>query len=80
MWFHKGRILVLAMADEIALFAAGKRPFIAKINFAHLRESLYNHVTGEVILAPVKGIAMTTIKLSPAGGYQLLAQIYASNK
>lgn len=79
-WFRGSRIWVLAMANEIVLFAAGKRPFLAKIGFTHLQESLYNHVTGAVIFAPVKGLAITTITVSPANGYQLLAQIYADKK
>ena len=39
----------------------------------------YNHVTGELVLAPPRGIRITSAGMTPIDGYQLLAQIY-SNK
>jgi len=47
-----------------------------KTPLASLRQSLYNHVTGEVVLAPVRELKLTHIQVAPLDGYQLLAQIY----
>lgn len=79
-WFRRGRIYAMATAESLALFAAGRRPFAADIKFARLLESIYNHCTGEVVLAPAKGLAIASLRIPPANGYQLLAQIYASHK
>lgn len=77
-WLSKAPLWVAATVDELILLAAGKRPHCERIPFRILRESLYNHVTGCIALAPAREIATTQLKLMPAEGYQLLAQIYAS--
>ncbi|NQT92519.1 MAG: hypothetical protein HQ559_07145, partial [Lentisphaerae bacterium] len=75
-WFSKGLLWVAAGSTELVLLAAGKRPFFEKVPFAYLDRSLYNHVTGEVILAPAESTRLSCIRLTPEQGYQLLAQIY----
>lgn len=77
-WLGKSLIWAVATQDELVLFAVGKRAHSERIPFRVLRESLYNHVTGTIALAPAKEIATNQLKLMPAEGYQLLAQIYAS--
>ncbi len=72
-----GRLLwVCATRAELVVFAAGKRPHAEKLPFASLQRSIYNHVTGEVVLAPASNAGVTRIKLAPGDAYQLLAQIY----
>ena len=78
-WFRKGTVWVCAAREEIILLAAGPRPFVQKTPFSFLRESLYNHVTGKVVLVPAPGLAINSFKLPPLEGYQALAQIYAKN-
>jgi hypothetical protein len=75
-WFGGGIVWVCAAADELALFAAGRRGYSERVPFRLLRESLYNHVTGELALAPATELGVRTLKMTPAEGYQLLAQIY----
>lgn len=79
-WLKKSRVWIAALGSELALFAAGKRPWLAKIPFANLGESFYNHVTGELALAPAAGLSLSSFKLSPRDGYQALAQIYKETK
>ncbi len=76
-WFRKGVVWLCALSSEVVLFAAGRSPFVQKTDFSFLKESMYNHVTGEVVFAPAQGLAMDAVKLPPMDGYQMLAQIYA---
>lgn len=78
-WFSRGRIWMAALGKDIVIVAAGKKPFLERIPFLHIQESLYNHVTGEFVLAPPRGLRVTSAGMTPIEGYQLLAQIY-SNK
>lgn len=78
-WIFKGRVWAAATATDLILLADGRKPFLQKSPFTHLGESLYNHVTGELILAPCQGWKMDRIMLPPLDGYQLLAQIYKND-
>ena len=75
-WYRRGRVCVCALADELILFAAGPRPLAERIALADLHESRYNHVTGEVVLAPRDGSGVDRLKVPPLEGLELLAQIY----
>jgi hypothetical protein len=77
-WLTKALVWVAATSDKLVLFAPGKRAHSERIPFRVLRESLYNHVTGTIALAPATEIATNQLKLMPAEAYQLLAQIYAT--
>jgi hypothetical protein len=75
-WFSKGRIWACALAGELAMFAYGRRPYLERVPFRLLQQSLYNHVTGEVVLAPARDVRVDSLRVTPAEGYQFLAQIY----
>lgn len=75
-WLRGGRVWVCTTLKEIVLLASGRKPFFQKTPFPVLRESLYNHVTGEVVLAPAGDLRLNRFKVPPLDGYQLLAQIY----
>ena len=75
-WFGKGVVWVAATAADLVLFAAGKRPYMEQAAYSMLYRSLYNHVTGNLVLAPVEGLRLAKIKVAPRAAYQLLAQIY----
>jgi hypothetical protein len=75
-WVARGQAWACAMADDLMLFASGRRPYVQRIPYRQLRESLYNHVTGSIAMAPVREAELQTLKVTPAEGYQLLAQIY----
>ncbi len=75
-WFRRSRVWVAATAKELVLLAFGQKPFFQKTTFQVLRESLYNHVTGELVLAPAGELTLNSVKILPLEGYQLLAQIY----
>jgi len=79
-WSGPGRLWALALPRELALLAHGPRPFAERIPFSLLRESTYNPVTGEVVLAPAPHHAVRGLRLPPLEGYQLLAQIYREDE
>lgn len=75
-WYRRHRVCVCVLADEIILFAPGPRPLTERIALADLRDSRYNHVTGEVVLAPADGLGVDRLKVPPLEGLEMLAQIY----
>jgi hypothetical protein len=79
-WLRGGRVWAAALADRLVLFAAGERPYCEELPYARLRGSVYNPVTGELVLAPAEEARVTRLRLSPLDGYQMLAQIYASGQ
>ncbi len=78
-WLGRGVVWSLALDHDLLLFAAGKRPLIERIPYGQIRRSMYNHVTGELVLAPSHNLRIEQLALPPAAGYQLLAQIYADD-
>lgn len=79
-WLSDARVWAAAQPGALLLFAAGKRPYAETIPFADLHESLYNHITGELILAPAPNARVTRLKLLPVDALQLLAQMHAPPK
>jgi hypothetical protein len=78
-WLLRGRVWVFALADSLAIVAcgpAGLRVHAEKIPYEELRGSQYNHVTGELALAPVKGLPFRGLRIDPVTGCQILAQIH----
>ena len=78
-WLVRGRVWVFALREALAFVACGScggRPRAEKIPYDQLRQSQYNHVTGELALAPVKGLPFRGLRMDPVDGYQVLAQIY----
>ena len=75
-WLGRRRVCAAALGGELALFAAGRRPYRERIPFSRLRESQYNSVTGELVLAPAEGARVRALRVSPLDAYQLLAQMH----
>jgi hypothetical protein len=75
-WIRDRRIRVAATPTHLLLFSGGKRPLAERLAYSELYDSVYNHVTGALILAPHIDSRFCTLRISPVDGYQLLAQIY----
>ena len=75
-WIWKSRLWLGATPTDLLAVAVGRHPFLQRIPFRHIQESLYNHVTGELVLAPNRQFRLNRIQLAPLEGYQFLAQIY----
>ena len=75
-WFFKRPVWACTLAGELLLFAKGKRPYAERVPFDKLGASTYNHVTGELMLAPADGLRVTRLKMPPMEGLQVLAHVH----
>jgi hypothetical protein len=75
-WLGGRRVVVCALKGALVLAAHGPRPYAERAPYAALRESQYNHVTGELVLGPAPDAAVRRLRMAPLDGYQVLAQIY----
>ena len=75
-WFGKVAVWISILENEMILFAVGRRPFAERIAFDELSESQYNHVTGEVVLAPNEASAIKSLKLPPLAALDVLAYLF----
>jgi hypothetical protein len=76
LWMWKRRVWLCVTDQALVLFAEGRKPIAQRTPYAHIGESLFNHVTGELVLAPDRKYRLGRVKLQPKDGYQVLAQIY----
>ena len=75
-WFFKRPVWIGFLDREILLFAKGRRPYAERIPFAELQASEYNHVTGQLILAPSDTASIKNLKLPPLAARDILAHIH----
>ena len=78
-WFRKVRVVACILPDELLLLAPGRCPYVDLIPFSEAQESLYNHVTGEVVLAPWEGPRIRKLRMSPLDGSKILEYIQGLN-
>ncbi|MBN2301854.1 MAG: hypothetical protein JXN60_04995, partial [Lentisphaerae bacterium] len=76
-WISKRKIWACCLAEELLLIAGGQKPFIEKTAFRQLTDSMYNHVTANLMLAPAEQLTVKRLKMSPHDAAQVLAQIHA---
>ena len=74
-WLGKRRVWACVMEEELLLFARGRRPYVERIPLADLNCSRYNHVTGELVLAPIETAAVKALKVPPLAALEILAYI-----
>ena len=74
-WFGKRSVWTCVSDREMVLFATGKRPYVERIPLRKLHHSQYNHVTGQLVLAPVESTRAGGLKLSPLRGLEILSHI-----
>jgi hypothetical protein len=74
-WGLNPRLRAAVRGGELVLFAPGKRAFVETLPVAALGESRYNHVTGELVLAPAPEAQVRRLKVPPVEGQELLEAI-----
>lgn len=72
-WFRDAPVWAGLCEDALLLCAAGKNPLSASLPLKTLRESAYNAVTGELILAPAPDAPLPGVALPPVEGEALAA-------
>ena len=74
-WTGKRRVSSCLLDDVLLLFAVGRRSLVEQIPFHELRDSQYNHVTGELVLAPIEITKVQTLKVPPLAALEMLTNI-----
>ena len=74
-WTGGRRVWSCLLDDELLLFALGRRSFVERISFEDLGESQYNHVTGEIVLAPIEITKVQTLRVPPLAALEMLTII-----
>lgn len=74
-WTGKRRVWAYLEENDLLLFAYGRRPYSERIARRELRESRYNHVTGQVVLAPAVDAENVQLRMAPYEGYDILRRI-----
>ena len=74
-WFLKRPVWTCLLDREMLLFALGTRPYLERIPLEDLQQSQYNHVTGEVVLAPARSARVKGLKMSPLEALEVLSHI-----
>lgn len=75
LWFRQGRVCAACAGGTLFLLAPGRRPHVEGIPFAQLGESMYNAVTGEVMLAPAPAAALRRLRMDPVAGRNLIGNV-----
>jgi hypothetical protein len=71
-WGWQERLSLALIGDELLLLAPGRRPYVKWLRRPDVAKSLYNAVTGELVLAPAEGVHPQTLRMSPMDGYAVL--------
>jgi hypothetical protein len=77
-WTGKRRVWCCLLDDELLVFASGRTPstsFVERIPFGEVGESQYNHITGEIVLAPIQTARIQTLKVAPLVAAEILTYI-----
>ena len=74
-WFRWPRLWVALAGEQLILFATGKRSYVETLPVREAQSSLYNAITGEVLLAPADELRARALRLPPVAGRHLLALI-----
>lgn len=75
LWFRQGRVCAACAGGALFLLAPGRRPHVERIPFAQLGDSMYNAVTGEVLLAPAPSAAIRRLRMDPVAGRHLIGHV-----
>jgi hypothetical protein len=80
-WLGKAPVCAAVTDGDLVLFAPGKRPYAERLTIRDgLRDSEYNHITAELILAPAEPLRVRRLKLSPVTGRMLWERIQSKTK
>ena len=74
-WFHDAKVWVGLCDDSLLVCAAGRKELAASIPRSQLRDSAYNAVTGELMLAPAQDAPVSSVSLPPVEGEALAAEL-----
>jgi hypothetical protein len=73
-WFGKRRLYIGFTETAMLVFATGPRPLCRRFPLAELRDTKYNVITGELVLAPAE-VPERKVAMPPVEAAKVLAQI-----
>jgi len=79
-WLGKRRVWACVLEEELLLFARGRRTYVERIPLGELCSSRYNHVTGEIVLAPAATTRVKTLKMPPLAALEILAHLCGGDR
>ena len=74
-WWGGARLWLAVVANDVIVFAHGRRPHVERFAVADLGASQYNAVTSELVLASSDEAALCELRLPPVEGRQMLEYV-----
>jgi hypothetical protein len=74
-WLGPARLWLACVDGALLLVAAGKRPHVERVAFEQLRQSLFNPMTGELVLLPAPDVRVRSVRVSPVEGWLVMKRI-----
>jgi len=71
-WWRPTRAWLCVMADELVVLAVSRRRYVARVPFSDCARTHYCHTTGELVIAPVEGLAFNRFRVSPREALELV--------
>lgn len=78
-WLGMRRVTAGCLDSSLVLWACGPRPYREYLAFSRLRNSLYNHVTGQLVLAPAEGLRVRGLSMPPDDAVRIMEYINRRN-
>jgi hypothetical protein len=72
-WWWRTPVWLCVTQAELILLAVARRRYLERTPVKACSESTYCAATGQLLLAPVEGLEVSRLKLSPAETLQVLA-------
>jgi hypothetical protein len=72
LWWWPTPVWLCVMHDAVILLAVARRRYLERVTLKACAESSYCAATGQLLLAPVEGLEVSRLALSPAEALQVL--------
>jgi len=71
-WWWRSPLLLAVMEEELVIFAGARRRYACRIAFDSCRQSVYDHGSRELVLAPVEGLEHKRVGMSVSDALRVL--------
>jgi len=75
LWWWRTPVWLCVTNTELILLAVARRRYLERVPLAACSESSYCAATGQLLLAPVEGLEVSRLELSPAESLQVLSAL-----
>ena len=74
-WWWRTPVWLCVTKEALILLAVARRRYVERVSVKACSESSYCAATGQVLLAPVEGLEVSRLALSPAEALQVLSAL-----